>query len=477
KTNNNIYLDEIDLDNSLELSTWVQSSGFSFEELRLIQPQYRYRPLFEDPLLEAASLGKIKDLKKIKIDEFAKYNWRSKKERLTEALWTAIVRKSNSGDFKGIIEYLIALGADPNDRSFNRMSMMLWSTPEVKKILLAKGAHLTEQEKLIEAIHGGKVDAVQEILKDPNIKFYDHSFKKESKDVQPQAYQRGGQLKYQSPLIASLKDLCREFTASPKTVRRDLEGIRKKERECLKELENFQSGPSFNNDSVTILKLLLDSGHIDLDQELEILNNTPPQITYQSKIESLFQNSSNLKADVLIYIVRKFQDKLVLADWLYLVKIYSEISISIRSDGNIKSNASLIQTKRDYEHLRELILKSKIWQTELGLAMTEESQFADFFYAYASKPYDLQESKNSDLKCQPYEYFSRCYSLKHRPRMDALEALIKNGGTLFGCNHDIVEMALQNDDFEMARKIVNKFNYPKDKADKLKTKFPKFSIQ
>jgi hypothetical protein len=52
-TQNYKYLDEMEGD---EILAWVQQSGFSFDELRLVQPSYSYESRYSDPILEAAYL-------------------------------------------------------------------------------------------------------------------------------------------------------------------------------------------------------------------------------------------------------------------------------------------------------------------------------------------------------------------------------------------------------------------------------------
>lgn len=59
-TMNEQYLDQM---HDAELGTWVDASGLSLGELRLIQPGYPYQPAFQEPLLEAAYLG---DLPKVR---------------------------------------------------------------------------------------------------------------------------------------------------------------------------------------------------------------------------------------------------------------------------------------------------------------------------------------------------------------------------------------------------------------------------
>jgi hypothetical protein len=198
KTQNFSYLEQIE---NQDLQNWVEQSGFSLDELRLIQPSYQYQPISQDAFIEASYLGDIEVVQRILSKNLLAPE--TKQRRLNEALRIVVpvatagqeaAKKDSEEDdendrsmgpgiyyepppFKGhgreVILALLKAGADPNDRSDHRPSIAsLAKNAETETLLQAHGGKLNQHELLIHAIDTKDVKRVEEFLKKPGFAAY-----------------------------------------------------------------------------------------------------------------------------------------------------------------------------------------------------------------------------------------------------------------------------------------------------------------
>lgn len=146
--NNHVYLDQVD---DPSVIAWVKQSGFTLDELRLIQPSYSYSPQYSDPLMEQAYLGndvKVRELTKGKNVSKLKLNL-----ALQVAAKTAdaalLKSEKRSGHFMirqepppwvghwvEVVNILMAEGADPLAKnSQGKSAIDLAKDPAVKEAL------------------------------------------------------------------------------------------------------------------------------------------------------------------------------------------------------------------------------------------------------------------------------------------------------------------------------------------------------
>jgi hypothetical protein len=188
QTQNNRWLDTMVSD---ELSSWVATSGFSLDELRLIQPSYRYETRFEDPLLEAAYLCDTKKVLRLLDARGANQQTLDLALRAVapNANWDTVERKVSVGvsyeapprTENGIplVRALLKRGANPNSltplpprrgrfsgdiQPVARSIVFDTKDPEVRAILVKAGGRLTDHDRLIEAVEAGDGTAVKGLL-------------------------------------------------------------------------------------------------------------------------------------------------------------------------------------------------------------------------------------------------------------------------------------------------------------------------
>ncbi len=176
-----------------ELGTWIERSGFTSEELRLIQPGYGYTARSSDPILEAAYLFDLEKFKTLVTAAGLKQGSPEYLEKMSAALrlvapsagWNHSQKDDyrefsmyspppiEGRDGKEILNYLIQQKADPNYSSDTQPSVLyLTKVAEVRKILKVAGARLTNPELLLEAIEGQDLKQVKKLLDQPNYKPY-----------------------------------------------------------------------------------------------------------------------------------------------------------------------------------------------------------------------------------------------------------------------------------------------------------------
>lgn len=179
---NERYLDEID---DAAVAAWIEDSGFSLGELRLIQPSYRYTPQYEDPILEAAFLVDVPGfdeamakrrlvrgsaqhramlnaaLRALAPTANQDFKPRDDDRRSVGVYYEPPPRRSNGMAFLG---RLLAEGADPNDRADGRPSIMFEARdPEVIRALERAGGVLNDGERLIRAMENGDLEQVRSL--------------------------------------------------------------------------------------------------------------------------------------------------------------------------------------------------------------------------------------------------------------------------------------------------------------------------
>jgi hypothetical protein len=154
ETNNHIYLDQVE---DSRVIHWQEQSGFTWGELRLIQPSYEYVPRYTDKLLELSYLGNEKGVREILEKE------NPKKPRLNLALQVTAqaadfkmmakyrneAKKTSDrrggieyqpppylGEWKGVVVALIEKGADPLAKNSKGQSAIdLAKEPEIRTLL------------------------------------------------------------------------------------------------------------------------------------------------------------------------------------------------------------------------------------------------------------------------------------------------------------------------------------------------------
>lgn len=183
-TMNEKYLDEM---HNPELDRWVEQSGLTLGELRLIQPTYTYRPRFQEPLLEAAYLGdlpKVKALlaasKDVKADatevlRAAALSVRGRPHEQNDAhrLRPGVFSQTRwVGDGFDVMRYALSLGADINDTSKHRPTPLFEARDiEIKPWLVNAGAKFTLAEKVLVFASEGHCAEAANLVLNPQIDF------------------------------------------------------------------------------------------------------------------------------------------------------------------------------------------------------------------------------------------------------------------------------------------------------------------
>lgn len=148
--NNHIYLDQVD---DSEVAKWVANSGFSLDELRLIQPSYAYRPRYQDLLLHMSYLGDEKRVREILKDNVpkvklnlalqitaqtadAKIMEKKRREKSPRPYMIYYAEPPYVGQWAGVAQALIEKGADPYAKNSKGQSAIdLAKDPAVKAVL------------------------------------------------------------------------------------------------------------------------------------------------------------------------------------------------------------------------------------------------------------------------------------------------------------------------------------------------------
>lgn len=180
-TQNTLWLDEMRGEN---LIAWVEQSGFTLNELRLIQPSYAYKAAYEDPLLEAAFLVNEKAFFK----ELAAHGPPKKtpeyRARLTQGLralapiadWDEAPRPGRGGVYyeppprtlngRAFVATLLRLGADPNAVGDDGYTTVYWTKDgDVRALLVAAGGRLAPKERALEAVDADDITAINKSLR------------------------------------------------------------------------------------------------------------------------------------------------------------------------------------------------------------------------------------------------------------------------------------------------------------------------
>jgi len=185
---NDLYLDQMEDE---ELKEWIRNSGFTLDELRLIQPTYSYQAKYQDPFLEAAYLGDLKTVQ----DLYTAGLGTNSNERIQDALRavapfldvkplkkdppsrgsTAIYREP--APYKGqgfeVANFLISKGANVNDRSKGRNSIFFEAKSETgRKFLESKGGRLNQPEMALDAIDKEDIQQLQKYFETKGFQFY-----------------------------------------------------------------------------------------------------------------------------------------------------------------------------------------------------------------------------------------------------------------------------------------------------------------
>mgnify|MGYP003633622708 CR=1 FL=1 len=180
-TQNTLWLDEMRGPN---LMTWVEESGFTLDELRLIQPSYAYSPAFEDPLLEAAYLVNEKAFFKELTDNGPPEKTPEYRARLTQGLralapiadWDDAPPRKQGGIYyeppprtlngRAFVATLLRLGADPNAIGDDGLSTVYWTKDaDIRALLVAAGGRLTPKEQALEAVDANDTTAIKKTLR------------------------------------------------------------------------------------------------------------------------------------------------------------------------------------------------------------------------------------------------------------------------------------------------------------------------
>jgi len=187
-TMNEAYLDQMNDD---VLAAWVADSGLTLGELRLIQPAYGYASGYADPLLRAAHFGDVEQVKKrlgpspaqaALNDAIRAAAARARSGRVEE---TRAIRAQHAKQEIGIFEepapwvtdglslvaYLIKRGADVNDVSNARASILYDASPDARPMLISAGAKLTANEFALDALKRNDCVAAAKALSAPELDF------------------------------------------------------------------------------------------------------------------------------------------------------------------------------------------------------------------------------------------------------------------------------------------------------------------
>ncbi len=185
------YLDQIE---GKDVSDWISQSGFTVDELRLIQPNYGYSARYKDPLVEAAFLADRQKFDQILAGEPLKGSPVAMKVRLNDSLralapFAHVGRPAESSEGQSIgiyykpaprkgtgiefVKYLLELKADPNYLNNGEHSTTyLTKDPLVRSLLVAAGGKLTPVENLMEAIERSDFTSIDKYLDDKSIDLY-----------------------------------------------------------------------------------------------------------------------------------------------------------------------------------------------------------------------------------------------------------------------------------------------------------------
>ncbi len=168
---NALYLEQME---DSELAGWVEASGFTLDELRLIQPSYGYRPRYQDPILEAANLADLDKVHELLRQSGLPPGSEEYRRKVTDTLRAAAtgpifnpqardqsrphsqIRTREAAEREGGLElmsFLLGAGADPSDTSEGRPTILYEAVdPEVAALLVPAGGALTDAEGLLRAI-------------------------------------------------------------------------------------------------------------------------------------------------------------------------------------------------------------------------------------------------------------------------------------------------------------------------------------